>query len=204
MAKKLAKALSDRESGLIFDAEGLKLREYLSRWLGKTPWKDPAGKDYLRALQADLKDLHHPHAGERQAQGPCLLLMCVASTKEKLPNPEPPHRAVHRRHAPQGAQASRHTTVSSRARDRGRQATTGAPEEKWPSYSLSKSSSYSTRRVATTSKPSTSSPSTPGSGRVNPGPQVGGRGPGIRISVCQAYPDHGEGRSPSRRAEDQG
>ena len=33
VAKKLAKALSDRESGLIFDAEGLKLREYLSRWL---------------------------------------------------------------------------------------------------------------------------------------------------------------------------
>jgi integrase len=33
VAKKLAKALSDREGGLIFDAEGLKLREYLSRWL---------------------------------------------------------------------------------------------------------------------------------------------------------------------------
>jgi integrase len=33
VAKKLAKALSDREGGLIFEAEGLKLREYLSRWL---------------------------------------------------------------------------------------------------------------------------------------------------------------------------
>lgn len=33
VAKKLAKALSDREGGLIFDAEGLKLREYLARWL---------------------------------------------------------------------------------------------------------------------------------------------------------------------------
>jgi integrase len=33
VAKKLANALSDREGGLIFDAEGLKLREYLSRWL---------------------------------------------------------------------------------------------------------------------------------------------------------------------------
>ena len=33
VAKKLAMALSDREGGLIFDAEGLKLREYLSRWL---------------------------------------------------------------------------------------------------------------------------------------------------------------------------
>src|SRR5215210_6619760 len=33
VAKKLAKALSDREGGLIFDAEGLKLGEYLSRWL---------------------------------------------------------------------------------------------------------------------------------------------------------------------------
>ncbi len=33
VAKKLAKALSDREGGLVFDAEGLKLREYLSRWL---------------------------------------------------------------------------------------------------------------------------------------------------------------------------
>jgi integrase len=33
VATKLAKALSDRESGLNFDAEGLKLGEYLSRWL---------------------------------------------------------------------------------------------------------------------------------------------------------------------------
>jgi integrase len=33
VAKKLARALSDREGGLIFDAEGLRLREYLSRWL---------------------------------------------------------------------------------------------------------------------------------------------------------------------------
>jgi integrase len=33
VAKKLANALSDREGGLIFDAESLKLREYLSRWL---------------------------------------------------------------------------------------------------------------------------------------------------------------------------
>ncbi len=33
MANRLAKALSDRESGLTFDAEGLKLRDYLSRWL---------------------------------------------------------------------------------------------------------------------------------------------------------------------------
>ncbi len=33
VAKNLAKALSDREGGLIFDAEGLKLREYLARWL---------------------------------------------------------------------------------------------------------------------------------------------------------------------------
>ncbi len=33
VAKRLAKALSDREGGLIFDAEGLKLREYLARWL---------------------------------------------------------------------------------------------------------------------------------------------------------------------------
>ena len=36
VATKLAKALSDREGGLIFDAEGLKLREYLSRWLEDT------------------------------------------------------------------------------------------------------------------------------------------------------------------------
>jgi integrase len=33
VAAKLAKALSDREGGLVFDAEGLKLGEYLSRWL---------------------------------------------------------------------------------------------------------------------------------------------------------------------------
>jgi integrase len=33
VAAKLAKALSDREGGLFFDAEGLKLREYMSRWL---------------------------------------------------------------------------------------------------------------------------------------------------------------------------
>ena len=31
VAKKLAKTLSDREGGLFFDAEGLKLCEYLSR-----------------------------------------------------------------------------------------------------------------------------------------------------------------------------
>jgi integrase len=33
VAAKLARALSDREGGLIFDAEGLKLGEYLGRWL---------------------------------------------------------------------------------------------------------------------------------------------------------------------------
>ena len=33
VATKLAKALSDREGGLVFDAEGLKLGEYLGRWL---------------------------------------------------------------------------------------------------------------------------------------------------------------------------
>jgi integrase len=33
VAKELARALSDREGGLIFDAEGLKLRKYLTRWL---------------------------------------------------------------------------------------------------------------------------------------------------------------------------
>jgi integrase len=33
VAAKLAKALIDREGGLVFDAEGLKLGEYLSRWL---------------------------------------------------------------------------------------------------------------------------------------------------------------------------
>jgi integrase len=33
VAAKLAKALSDREGGLIFDAEDLKLGEYLNRWL---------------------------------------------------------------------------------------------------------------------------------------------------------------------------
>jgi integrase len=33
VAAKLAKALSDRESGLTFDAENLKLGEYLQDWL---------------------------------------------------------------------------------------------------------------------------------------------------------------------------
>jgi integrase len=33
VAARLSKALSDREGGLIFDAGGLKLREYMSRWL---------------------------------------------------------------------------------------------------------------------------------------------------------------------------
>jgi len=33
VAAKLAKALSDREGGLVYDAEGLKLGEYLGRWL---------------------------------------------------------------------------------------------------------------------------------------------------------------------------
>jgi integrase len=33
VAKKLTGALSDREGGLVFDAEGLKLEEYLNRWL---------------------------------------------------------------------------------------------------------------------------------------------------------------------------
>jgi integrase len=33
VAAKLANALSDREGGLTFDAEGLKLGEYLERWL---------------------------------------------------------------------------------------------------------------------------------------------------------------------------
>src|SRR5215204_4969169 len=33
VATKLAKALSDREGGLVFDAKNLTLREYLDRWL---------------------------------------------------------------------------------------------------------------------------------------------------------------------------
>jgi integrase len=33
VATRLAKALSDREGGLVFDAEGLKLGEYMGRWL---------------------------------------------------------------------------------------------------------------------------------------------------------------------------
>jgi integrase len=33
VAARLARALSDREGGLVFDAEGLKLAEYLGRWL---------------------------------------------------------------------------------------------------------------------------------------------------------------------------
>ncbi len=33
VAAKLAKALSDREGGLTYDAENLKLGEYLDRWL---------------------------------------------------------------------------------------------------------------------------------------------------------------------------
>lgn len=33
VAKKLTGALSDREGGLVFDAEGLRLEEYLNRWL---------------------------------------------------------------------------------------------------------------------------------------------------------------------------
>lgn len=33
VAKKLAKALSDREGGLVFDDKGLTVKEYLERWL---------------------------------------------------------------------------------------------------------------------------------------------------------------------------
>ncbi|MDQ3303884.1 MAG: site-specific integrase, partial [Actinomycetota bacterium] len=33
VAKKLNKALSDREDGLVFDAGNLKIEEYLERWL---------------------------------------------------------------------------------------------------------------------------------------------------------------------------
>jgi hypothetical protein len=33
VVKKLTKAIAERDAGLVFDAEGLTVREYLTRWL---------------------------------------------------------------------------------------------------------------------------------------------------------------------------
>ena len=49
VAKKLAKALSDREGGLVFDDKGLTVKEYLERWL-KDSVREPSSSGPWRTM----------------------------------------------------------------------------------------------------------------------------------------------------------
>ena len=78
VAAKLAKALSDWEGGLTFDAEGLKLGEYLDRWLVdsvRDTVKLTTYQGYERICRLHIK----PFLGQFGSRT-CRLYMCGGST----------------------------------------------------------------------------------------------------------------------------
>jgi integrase len=86
--EKLTKAKADRDGGLVFDADNLKLGEYLGRWLADS-----------------VCDTVRPTTFERYEQMVRLRIRPVLGNL-KLKNLTAPHCPIHPRHSPQGAQAS--------------------------------------------------------------------------------------------------
>ena len=69
VASKLAKALSQREDGFVFDDGGLTVEKYLGLWLENSV-RDHGADEHLRAQPADSRPARGPGAGPAQAQVP--------------------------------------------------------------------------------------------------------------------------------------
>src|SRR5215210_3566043 len=66
VAAKLAKALSDREEGLVFDDEGLTVEVYLGRWLKDSVSSAGSGKTETKGSDAGTRAVVLPREARRR------------------------------------------------------------------------------------------------------------------------------------------